>query len=192
MVPGAELLPHPAGPAPAGLRLFVVVEPASTGGSLVFCYRVAGDLARLCVPAPAGARRIDGLWQHTCFEAFLMPEHGDAYLEFNFAPSGDWAAYRFAARRTGMRPLADCRPPAIETGTGRSVLEVRVRLEIPDAERPAFAGGARAGLAAVLEELDGSRSLWALAHASDEPDFHDPATFRLVLPPRIVGGDASP
>jgi len=39
----------------------------------------------------------------------------------------------------------------------------------------------RAGLTAVIEETGGVKSYWALAHASREPDFHDPATFRMRI-----------
>jgi hypothetical protein len=36
----------------------------------------------------------------------------------------------------------------------------------------------------VIEAADGSLSYWALAHAGEKPDFHDPATFsmRVALP----------
>ena len=39
------------------------------------------------------------------------------------------------------------------------------------------------GLCAVIEEKDGTKSYWALAHPpGDKPDFHDPACFALELP----------
>ena len=39
------------------------------------------------------------------------------------------------------------------------------------------------GLSAVLEEKDGTKSYWALAHPhGDKPDFHDPACFAAHLP----------
>jgi hypothetical protein len=40
------------------------------------------------------------------------------------------------------------------------------------------------GLAAVLEEKDGTKSYWALAHPgeSEKPDFHDPVCFAAHLP----------
>ena len=38
------------------------------------------------------------------------------------------------------------------------------------------------GLSAVLEEKDGTKSYWALAHPSgDKPDFHHPACFAARL-----------
>jgi len=38
------------------------------------------------------------------------------------------------------------------------------------------------GLSAVLEEQDGAKSYWALAHTSPAPDFHDPGCFIARLP----------
>ena len=38
------------------------------------------------------------------------------------------------------------------------------------------------GLSAVLEEKDGTKSYWALAHAADKPDFHDAGCFVARLP----------
>ncbi len=38
------------------------------------------------------------------------------------------------------------------------------------------------GLSAVIEELDGRKSYWALAHAPGKPDFHQRTCFVLQLP----------
>jgi len=42
------------------------------------------------------------------------------------------------------------------------------------------------GLAAVIEELDGTKSYWALAHPPGAPDFHHADCFALTLP--AIGG----
>src|SRR5271154_1016072 len=75
--------------------------------SLRLRYRVSGVIAALRIPPPGRPARTDALWQHTCFEAFLRPGSGDGYLEFNFAPSTEWAAYSFATYRSEMRVIAD-------------------------------------------------------------------------------------
>ena len=36
---------------------------------------------------------------------FIRPEDGEGYYEFNFSPSGEWAAYRFSGYREGMADL---------------------------------------------------------------------------------------
>ena len=83
-------------------------------------YRIEGATGRLRLPLPVSARRTDGLWQHTCFEAFLKADASDSYYEFNFAPSGEWAAYRFGGRR--IDPTSPDMPaPAIELPALRGV-----------------------------------------------------------------------
>lgn len=81
---------------------------------LVLAWRLQGELAGLIIapPAPRPQRR-DGLWRHTCFEAFAGPAAAASYDEYNLAPSGDWAAYGFEDYRAGMRAL-DLPPPGIE------------------------------------------------------------------------------
>ena len=37
------------------------------------------------------------------------------------------------------------------------------------------------GLSAVLEEVDGTKSYWALTHPGDKPDFHHPDCFAAKL-----------
>ena len=44
-----------------------------------------------------------------------------------------------------------------------------------------LADASAAGLSAVIEEKDGTKSYWALAHGGGAPDFHAPACFALPL-----------
>lgn len=113
--------------------------------------------------------RTDGLWRHTCFEAFVAGA-GPAYREFNFAPSGAWAAYAFDDHRSGMRDVEAA--PSVGWQDGNLIAEVAVPI----------AGDWRLNLTAVIEETDGTKSYWALAHPDGPPDFHDPACFVLALP----------
>ncbi|MBL8399918.1 MAG: hypothetical protein JNL00_02570, partial [Candidatus Accumulibacter sp.] len=61
---------HPATPAPVVRTIEVHAARAADGGlALAYCLR--GDLARLRIPAPRPPEAADGLWEHTCFEAFV-------------------------------------------------------------------------------------------------------------------------
>ena len=110
-------------------------------------------------------------WEETCFEAFLANPPG--YLEFNFSPSTEWAAYRFDSHRSGMRDAA-IMPPKLETLIGVDRFELRVELAMPVL--------GPVGLSAIIVEKDGGRSWWALAHPPGDPDFHHDACFALELP----------
>ena len=178
----AELVPHPASAGDAIRRVTASVAADAGHSSLEFRFRVEGNIARLRLPSPGSPRRADGLWQHSCFEAFLRPDANDSYHELNFAPSGDWAAYRFGGRRSG-RASPDVPAPAIEFSRGKDACDLSARIALAAMPELARAAAIDAALAAVLETDDGRLSFWALVHAGDKPDFHDPAGFTLRLCP---------
>ena len=168
------LVPHPAHP-PVHVRGVAARVVSIDADWCVLRWKVDGAGA-VIVPPFAGRARTDRLWQATCFEMFvahaLSPEGGaHGYCEFNFAPSERWAAYDFAGYRDGMAARAMARPPVITPRRGGDVLFCDV----------AIAAGClpprpwRYGLTAVIEEGDGAKSYWAIAHGRDGPDFHDAA-----------------
>lgn len=170
-----RLHPHPDLPAPDGVALSV--NWSSSGDqTLTIAYNVTDPGSRILSPAPAKGRS-DGLWQHTCFEAFIGSTAGPAYAEFNFAPSGAWAAYAFDNYRVGMRDLAVPDDPQIMGADGRWTAV------IPLAGLDALLGPApwRLAVTAVIEATDGAKSYWSLAHPPGKPDFHHPDCFAARL-----------
>lgn len=163
---------HPSAPPAADWRL--EAEAWVIPGGLGLRYLLLGDAGALRLGSSRG--RAHELWRQTCFEAFLAPEGKPGYLEFNFTPSGAWAAYDFDARRQGMRSLELPQAPEIATNRDDRSVEVTVQLLLTFAA-PAW----RLGLSAVLEEDGGTMSYWALAHPGPRPDFHDPAGFLLDI-----------
>ena len=162
-MPSAALERHPATPCAALRGIGVRVVAAAENLSIV--YLMEGDIERLRI-APRGARP---LWQHTCCELFIAQPHG-RYREFNFSPSGEWAAYEFEAYRKGARPLEISPRMTLRRDPGKLELEV----SLPEK-------AARIGLSAVIEETDGAISYWALRHAPGKPDFHHPDAFAMEL-----------
>src|SRR5471030_304602 len=108
------LTAHPDFPSDAVLGIEVGIE--RDGAALTLRYGLTGAIAKLALPPGAAPDRTDELWLHTCFEAFLRPEPGEAYVELNLAPSTQWAAYRFTGYRQGMAP-ADIAAPHIAVAT---------------------------------------------------------------------------
>jgi hypothetical protein len=169
------LVPHPSTPAWSVRGVFVSVA-LRTDGAIALSFTVEGDIGRLCVPVSAGPRRTDGLWRHTCFEAFVMAGNGPGYCELNFAPSGEWAAYAFRRYREG-EPLAVEVEPAIVVQNDRDRLQVDAVAPVSCRARAGSGTPLRLALAAVLEDIDGRLSYWALRHPADRPDFHHPESF---------------
>ena len=175
------LIVHPG--SPCGPAIEIAVEAARPGPSrLQLRYRVTGEIGALSLPPVAAPARADGLWQHSCFEAFLRAGPRGPYYEFNFAPSTRWAAYRFAGYRAGMRVAQDVEAPQIAVEARDGAFELRAELALdclPDLPRDA---PWQLGLSAVIEEADGRLSYWALAHPPGKPDFHHSDCFALELP----------
>jgi hypothetical protein len=172
-----ELSPHPDCPKGAVDELFVDVLREGDGWRCT--YVVVGAVARIVIPPPAARGRHDGLWQTTCFEAFVRHVTGDEYAELNFSPSGQWAAYRFESHRSDMRPLDLPKDPEIEFERSVGRLTLTAEASLPD---ELARGSVRLGLSAVIEEQDGTKSYWALAHPPGAPDFHHPDCFAAPLP----------
>lgn len=176
------LLAHPATPCGV-VRHFEVRAVRGADGRLRLGWRLDADLSRLKVPEPGDGRRADGLWRHTCFEAFLAGPGSPSYCELNFAPSGEWAAYVFTDYRTGMTPLATLVAPPACWRRDAQRLELEVELRAADFPAGIGAEALRVALAAVIEEPSGTISYWALRHPEGPPDFHCAAGFALDLAP---------
>jgi hypothetical protein len=178
------LLPHPVSERGASQdlvqELSVAVARTRTD-QLSFTYRLSADLAALQLPEPRPAVRTDGLWRHCCFEAFLGRGGANDYWEFNFSPSGAWAAYHFTNYREGMAPHMNGAAPAIAVHMGSETIELAATVDISWLTRSAAGVGLRLGLAAVIEDKARVLSYWALKHPAEKPDFHHADSFVVEL-----------
>jgi len=175
--PRHALVPHTEHPAPAVAGITVDVAAHGNGG-LQLAYRLAGDLAALRLPTPATPVEPDRLWAHTCFEVFLR-RGGEAYREYNFSPSGQWAGYAFSAYRQRLEDVA-LPAPQLDWQVSEGSLSLTVTL--PAAALPAGSGPLQLALTTVVEQAEGPLSYWALAHPAGKPDFHHQDGFVLALP----------
>jgi hypothetical protein len=167
-----SLSAHPD--TPSGAVRSISVHLQREGRGLHLDYVVEGDAERIVLPPPQKPYRADELWQTTCFE-FFVHDSGDAYREFNFSPSSQWAAYAFKSYRAGREALALDEPPTVRFWPESIGLLMSVSLPVD------ISSGARIGLSAVIEETGGAKSYWALAHPSGAPDFHHPDSFAIEL-----------
>lgn len=173
------LLCHPATPTTVVRSIEVLI--ARNGGALMIEYRVRADPARLRIPARRPTGFADGLWEHTCFEAFMAREGSDGYRELNFSPSGQWASYTFRSYRKRCDEPVPSAAPTIRVRCHHDGVELAAQLNPAalgygmDSERT------RLGLSAVIESIDGAKSYWALRHPHARPDFHHAEAFMLSM-----------
>jgi hypothetical protein len=146
---------------------------------------VAGNISDIRVPSPAAASRSDGLWQHTCFEAFIGASPGARYYEFNFSPSTRWAAYTFSGYRSGMGIATGISAPAIDGRASPDSYTLQATLELDGLSALSRKSPWRLGLSAVIEDISGGKSYWALAHPPGKPDFHHENCFAYEFAPTV-------
>lgn len=176
-----RLAPHPTTmPRDPSFEVWVRVDVSKLSGrdEITLLYGVSAPADRFSIPSSSTANRRDGLWRTTCFEAFIAKRGDEApYREWNFAPSGDWAAYDFAGYRESMRNAEVRAAPRIRMVDRRKWWTVRTAVDSFDDRVN------RIGLSAVLEERGGPVSYWALSHPlPDRADFHHPGSFTKLVP----------
>ena len=175
-----NLQPHPTTlPTIPDLKVWVTVDHAASLAAVAttnIWFGIGAPAAKFVIPEPSDAARKDELWKTTCLEAFLRPIGEQPYREWNFAPSGEWAAYDFSSTRTDMKE-AEATDPYIRMEDNLTWWALGASIAVPADTNWEL------GLSAVLEEKGGTKSYWALAHPNlEKPDFHDPGCFAAHLP----------
>jgi hypothetical protein len=157
---------------------FEVDVALSNDGLLWLHYIVDAPPESVVLPIEVEPARTDELWKSTCFEVFVKAQGSAEYLEFNFAPSRLWAAYHFSDARQGMSELPLEAAPEVYVTGGEAWFTVETSVTLPSEWR---GKPLTANITAVIEAIDGTKSYWALQHASEAPDFHDPDCFVHLL-----------
>jgi hypothetical protein len=172
---------HPDQPSSAVNDIAVeIAQPRAD--HLVLSYVVTGTVGDIRLPCVTTPVRSDELWRHTCFEAFIGAFEESAYYEFNFAPSTRWAAYRFTGYRNGMVVAPEIGAPEIDMQSSPDSCTLRATLALGCLSALPHDTPWRLGLSAVIEEMSGRLSYWALAHPPGPPDFHHADCFTYELP----------
>ena len=176
----AVLVRHPLAPWPGPALAITAACRAQSDRSFACTFTVEGDLGAIVWPPAAVAARVDGLWRHTCLEVFVGPAGRPSYVEFNLAPSGQWAAYAFAGYRAPA-PLPAVRPPSISATRGARLLSLNAVVDPHPWLDEHSAPTLEVGLSAVIEHEGGALGYYALCHPAERPDFHDRRGFGLRI-----------
>ena len=151
--------------------------------TLVFQYVLIAEMPAIRVPSSESPGRADGLWKHTCFEAFVAIPGMPGYYELNFSPSQHWAIYRFSGYRERMSPTDVTVPPELNVRRFDDRLELDAVVRLPEVTALKAGRTLKLALTAVVEDNSDTLSYWALKHAPGKPDFHHPDGFVLELTP---------
>lgn len=175
-----NLVPHPSTPPKdPQFKVWASLDHAASLAAVAttnIWFGVSAPASRFAIPEQVEPRRRDELWKTTCFEVFLRALGEEAYREWNFAPSGEWASYEFSSYRKDMKAAEVDTPPYVRMEDNFTWWALGASIAVPADSNWEL------GLSAVLEEKDGTKSYWALAHPGDKPDFHAPGCFAAQLP----------
>jgi hypothetical protein len=164
------LKPFSAENVPDNFRINVFHVKGGTVLKIIF--ELNAGLADLNIPIfkPAIAQRKDNLWEHTCFEIFLGQHGMQDYREFNLSPAGDWNVYSFSGYRQGIKPEMhfNTLPFDVEIVSDQE-LKLAVTIDLKILQDYSVID---VGLSAVLEQVNGVITWWAIDHQEDVPDFH--------------------
>ncbi len=123
-------------------------------------------------------KRIQKLWEKTCFEFFIKNQNGE-YLEFNFSPSFEWNCFSFKTLRGPLVEWELMQTPATDI-----LLSLDNFFLVTELKKIFFPKGffeadsqCEISLTSVIKDRQGSISYWALAHKESRPNFHDYKTF---------------
>ena len=168
---------RPFAPGPGVDPFQVTASVRGDGRELNVSFQLEGPLDQLVLPDPAPLpRRRDGLWQGSCFEAFVGVENDCGYWEMNVSCRGDWNLYRFDGYRNGGR--AEQRLQVLPVAWQRTDQRLELALKLP---LPSWLTTVdprlEIALTTVLEHREMGCQYWALRHCGAEPDFHQRASF---------------
>jgi hypothetical protein len=160
-------------------RVEVTLTQEADGG-IAITYIISDISSDIRVPTPDTPAPEGALWQTTCCELFVNPVEQTGYREFNFSPSGQWAAHDFLDIRKPAPTAPNCATPEIKAKREKSRLQLDVKL--PKSAFPR-AASLRLAVNVILQANDGTLAYWALTHPPGKPDFHHHAGFVLNLGP---------
>jgi len=170
----ANLIPHPGSPAPKIRQ--ITVDGERTSKNLFLTYTLKGDWANFVFPdAQHPVIPPENLWEHSCCELFCREAGAALYQEYNFSPSGQWAAYAFVAYRKRQENGTPPAPRNMNWAQSDALLTCQVEI-------PVSAGLIQLALAVILERADNKLFYYALKHPPGAPDFHHADNFAQVLP----------
>jgi hypothetical protein len=155
-------------PCPGVTKLSGNVSRTNNQLSVEFLPMVLTDI--LWPARDSQPKRLDNLWQFTCFECFVGTNREASYLEINASPEGHWQAYHLSDYRTNLQPSKDTHVTVRTKSSAQALSSIGMRVDISD---PAFVTEDwQISVSAVLKSKSGVLHFFAATHPHDRPDFH--------------------
>lgn len=117
-----------------------------------------------------------GLWQETCFEAFIKPVNGktkDSYFEINISPFRKWNFFAFSNYRQAEDPMERQEVDLVYYHVDKNSLTAHFRL------KDFVFAQADVSICSVIKTNSQGLTYWSTKHADTKPNFHHFDSFSL-------------
>lgn len=118
-----------------------------------------------------------GLWEGTCFEAFLYNKLNGEYIEFNFSGTGFWNAFHFKQRDQELKEYQNLKLRKHRFITSPQHRTFEVQIDLSELPFQVEEGHFLIGITCILVNEDQEKEYFAIKHCQEKPDFHDPDSF---------------
>jgi hypothetical protein len=109
----------------------------------------------------------------------LAVESSPRYWEFNLSPAGHWNVYRFLAYREGMTEETAFASLPVKVRSDPDCLRLELEVDLGSIVRADQT--LAIGISAVLKQISGEKTYWALTHCGPQADFHRRDSFSIRL-----------
>jgi hypothetical protein len=175
-----QLVPFPDGAIVPSVQ--ITGTATREGNYLSLTYQIEGEVNAILWPElVASPQRIQGLWEQTCLECFIAVPQSPNYWELNLSSNQNWNLFALDGYRSGLQesPTFSKFPFDCYSAFDQVTLTARFNLSLLIAPTDAI----ELSMTAVIQSISDQRcSYWAIAHAGQEPDFHQRDSFVLRFP----------
>jgi hypothetical protein len=118
-----------------------------------------------------------GLWEGTCFEAFIQDSESNEYLEFNFSGTGYWNVFHFLKRDQKLEEYLPLKLTKHRFTTEPKHREFIFSFDLGQMPFIQDCTNLKIGTTCILVNEDQEKEYFAISHHREKPDFHDPRSF---------------
>jgi hypothetical protein len=142
------------------------------------CFKWIDPKHEIVMPAPKHAGRVVGLWESTCFEAFIQPSPENQpqfvqnltapvrYYETNFSFDKSWNVFGFTDYRTPTTPTELVEAKILSFDVQSNQMKTVLQVDGADWRKVSIS------LCAVVVTRSYGKSYWSFKHADDKANFH--------------------
>ncbi|MBN2891996.1 MAG: hypothetical protein JXL97_09025 [Bacteroidales bacterium] len=142
-------------------------------------YEMKGNIADVIIPEISNnPKRLDNLWEQTCFELFIGEKDKKNYYEVNLSPSKDWNVFTFEDYRIGKNEEKSVKQVNIIVEKANKIFKLSTSV---DFSKLLKSNELVLGISAMIFKKSNKKEYWAIKHSGSKPDFHLKQNYETII-----------